>query len=1028
VASGQVEIIHASVLGRARFHVPALRHSDTLKRRLESELIGSSGIERASASHVTGNVLVYYNPVVGPQNVADRISELIGRFSAARPSKPLLEPADGVAKATMDDASTSPPILSLQRDESPPETWHQLSASEVLTAFEVHPGGLSADGIAERLRRYGRNILPGAEPASALGTFVDQFRSLPVALLVGGAALSFLTAGAAEAFVILGVAGLNAVIGFIFERRAETTIQSLRRLVRPPAWVIRNGEVKSIDAEQVVPGDILVLKRGTLVPADGRIIEAARLRLNEAALTGESMPVPKQAEVLLRLETPVAERLNMAYRGTLVSGGSGLAVAVTTGKSTELGRIYGLVHRAEQHATPLERTLDRLARQIAVISGCVCGLSFLVGILRGYGLLEILKASLSMAVAAIPEGLPMITTTTLALGIQNMRRHRVMIHRIEAVEALGAVQIICFDKTGTITLNQVTVIAIHSGMRRIDVSSGNLTAHGSPVNPLECEDLLRLMQVGALCSDTDVRREDGKLVLNGPPMDNALLNLAISAGVDVLELRKDYPVVTVRRGSAHRKYMMSIHLCEGAEANGAGLITMKGRPSAVLARCRWQIKEGRNLPLGEEDRRQIEIEMDRLSANAIRIVGLAYRGVDSPRNLPEQDPSDLTWLGVVGLADPIRPGAKDLISAFHQAGIATVMITGDRTATAYSIAKELGLAGQDQIEILDSTHLRNLEPEVLSGLTERVHVFARLSPAEKRQIVLALQRRGKVVAMTGDGINDTPALKAADIGIAMGKSGTVLAREVADVILEDDRLETMIIAVRQGRTLYENIRKSSRYLLAATVGEIILRFAGIALNFGPSTPFLWVNPIFPALALALEPPEPDVLKRPPRPSQKPIIEPADLKRIALEGGMISLGAVGAYGYGLARYGPGARAGTLAFMGLSTAQLLHALSCRSEHHRLFQEGGSGEEPRLPPNPYLWLAIGGTLLLHGVAWLVPGVRKLLGFTPISLLDGAVISASAVLPLLINDATKGPLPKLSVSPEAIIVGPTAASLSLK
>jgi Ca2+-transporting ATPase len=1016
VTSGRIETLHTSVSGRTRFHVPGLRHSDPLKRWLERELVGSSGIERVSASPVTGNVLVYYHPAVDPQNVANRIFDLIERFQA-----------EGFAKGPMGDPSTPLPNPTLRLLESPPNTWHQLSAGEVMTALEAHSEGLPSDGIAERIRRHGKNTLPGAEPPSALGTFVDQFRSLPVALLAGGAALSFLTAGAAEAFVILGVVGLNAVVGFIFERRAERTIQSLRSFVRPPAWIIRDGEVRSIDREEVVPGDILVLKRGALVPADGRIIEADRLRLNEAALTGESMPVSKQAEVLLDLETPVAERVNMVYRGTLVSGGSGMAVAVATGKTTELGRIQGLVQLEELRATPMERTLDRLARQVAVISGCVCGLSFLVGILQGYGFLQILKASLSLAVVAIPEGLPTITTTTLVLGIRNMRRHRVLIHRIEAVEALGSVQVLCFDKTGTITLNQVTVISIHAGMRRIDVSGGGLTTDGVPVNPGQCEELLRLLQVGALCSDSDVRRGEDGLVLNGPPMDNALLNLAIGAGVDVLELRRVHPVVAVRRGSAHRKYMMSIHLSVGIGADGAGLITVKGRPAAVLARCRWQIKEGRVLPLGDEDRRQIEIEMDRLSALAMRRVGFAYREIDAPRNIPEQDPSDLTWLGMVGMADPIRPGAKDLIRAFHQAGIATVMITGDRTATAYTTAKELSLAGGDQIEILDSTHLRNLEPEVLSGLTERVHVFARLSPAEKRQIVLALQRRGNVVAMTGDGINDTPALKAADIGIAMGKSGTVMAREVADVILEDDRLETMIIAVRQGRTLYDNLRKSARYLLAATLGETLVRFAGFALNFGPSTPFLWVNPIFPAMALAVDPPEPDVLNRPPRPSHKPIIGPDDLRRIVFEGGMISLGAMGAYGYGWARYGPGARAGTLAFMGLSAGQLLHALGSRSEHHRWFRDSSTGQRPHLPPNPYLWLSISGTLLLHGVAWLVPGIRKLLRLSPISFLDGVVIGAGAVLPLLINDAIKGPPPKLSVWPEGTMAGSTEAMPSL-
>jgi P-type Ca2+ transporter type 2C len=1008
-----VQILHASVPGRARFHVPILRGSEALMRRLETDLGGLSGIWSASANPVTGNILVYFDPAVGSESVADRVGKLLAGYPTPESSNLPLQSRDESANTASAGLFASPSISPSPHPDSPPEPWHQLSAAEVLTALAADPQGLSSDEVPQRLRRYGKNFLPGTEPASTLDTFVDQFGSLPVALLVGGAALTFLTAGAAEAFVILGVVGINAAIGFIFERRAETMIQSLRTLGQPRASVLRDGRVQWIDREQIVPGDILVLKRGTLVPADGRIFEASRLRINEAALTGESMPVSKVTEALHHAETPIAERSNTVYRGTLVSGGSGLAVTVTTGKFTELGRIQGLVHREEKRATPLERMLDRLARHILVASGCVFGLSFVVALLRSYGLLEILRASLSLAVAALPEGLPTITTTTLALGIQNMRRRRVMIHRIEAVEALGSVQVICFDKTGTITMNQVMVTAIHAGMRRFDVSDGRLTADGAAVDPLEYGELLRLMQVGALCSDTDMRREDGGWVLNGPPMDNALLNLALGAGVDVPGLRMEHPVVAVRRGSAHRKYMMSIHRCEPEGADRAGLITVKGRPRAVLERCHWQIREGQKLPLGEEDRRRIEIEIDRLSSHALRTVGVAYTETDSPQNPPEQDPSDLIWLGLVGLSDPIRPGAKELIGAFHEAGIATVMITGDRTATAYNVAKELGLAGRDQIEILDSTQIRKLEPEVLSGLTERVHVFARLSPAEKRQIVLALQRRGKVVAMTGDGINDSPALKSADIGVAMGKSGTLLAREVADVVLEDDRLETMIVAVRQGRTTYDNIRKSTRYLLAATLGETIVRFAGVALNVGPTTPYLWINPIIPSLALALEPPEPDVLKRPPRSPQEAIIGTGDLKRIAFEGATMALGAAGAYGYGLARYGPGARAGTLAFTGLAAAQLLHALNCRSEHRTLFREGRPGEQPRLSPNPYLWLSIGGTLLLHGVALFLPAIRTVLRLTPLSLLDGAVIGAGAVIPLLINDATKGLLPGPAVPP---------------
>jgi len=998
----EVEVIHNSVSGRARLHVPALHRSPAFKSFLEGRLMGVPGIEHVSANPYTGNLLVLYNSELNAAGLASLIRSVVTDFSAQ------FDPPEGRALSmdSTDRAKRSdsfPDRRTSAAGSSPHVPWHQLSPSEAMAALEASPSGLRTDQIPDRLKRYGTNLLTGPKSLSAVETFVDQFKSLPVALLVVGSGLTFLTAGTAEAAVILGALGFNAVIGFFVERRAERTIQSLRSQIHLPATVLRDGEVKTIDAREVVPGDILVLKSGSFVPADARVIEANRLRLNESALTGESMPVPKQAEPLTDQEAPLAERLNMVHRGTLVSGGNGLAMAVATGRSTELGRIYGLVHQATETDTPLERTLNHLARQLVVVSGLVWGASFLVGVLRGYGLLTSLNSALSLAVAAIPEGLPTITTTTLALGIQNMRTHRVMIRRLEAVEALGSIQTLCFDKTGTVTLNRVTVLAFYTGMRRIEVSAGQFSADQAALDPFGCEELLRLIQTSVLCSDTEVRREGDRLVLSGPPMDNALMDVATGAGLDVLALRRAYPLASVGRGSAQRKFMVSVRLDESTNKPGSRLIAVKGRPAAVLSRCQYQMKEGRTIPLSHDDRRQIGLEAERFSSDGMRVVGFAYREVDSPEQMPEEDPADLTWLGIAGLADPIRPGAREVIRSFHEAGITTVMITGDRTTTAYAISKELGLARENQIELLDSAHLHNLAPDVLSSLTERVHVFTRLSPAQKREIVLALQRRDKIVAVTGDGINDAPALKEANIGIAMGQSGTILAREVADIILEDDRLETMVIAVCQGRTIYDNIRKATRYLLATTVAEVILQFARIALRFQGPSHLLWMNPLFPALSLALEPPEADVLKRPPRPPDQPIIDRGEFKRITFEGAAMALGALGAYGYGTARYGPGLRAGTLAFMSLSTAQIFHVLSCRSDDRRLFANAGLGSRPPQPPNRYIWISIGGTLLLQGVTILVPGLRTLLGLSPISLLDAGVIGGSALVPLLINEATK-------------------------
>jgi Ca2+-transporting ATPase len=466
-----------------------------------------------------------------------------------------------------------------------------------------------------------------------------------------------------------------------------------------------------------------------------------------------------------------------------------------------------------------------------------------------------------------------------------------------------------------------------------------------------------------------------------------------------MELRAQYPLLRINPRAEQRNFMSSVH----AMNSDSRLVALKGSPPEVLAMCHWHLKDGVQMPLTDEDRQRIETENERMAGSALRVLGAAYTYVEhDDTQVDVQD--GLIWLGLMGMADPIRQGVKEAIGTFHQAGIDTVMMTGDQSLTAYAIAKELALGRDGALEILDSTQLTPIDPEVLQALSTRVHVFARVSPAHKLEIVQALQRAGKVVAMTGDGINDGPALKVADIGIAMGHTGTDVAHEVADVILEDDNLETMIIAVGEGRRIYNNIRKSIHFLLSTNLSEILVMFTSTAAGLGQplnAMQLLWINlvsDIAPALALALEPPEPDVLRRPPRHPDEPIIQTADLKRIAFESSALSAGALSAYGYGMARYGLGAQAGTMAFTSLTVGQLLHAISCRSETHRAFSA-----EP-LPPNRYLDLALLGSLSVQVLALAVPALRNLLGIAPIGLLDGLVIGGSALFPLVINEASKG------------------------
>ena len=1021
-----VQAIHTSVKGRARYKIKGLYRSESLKKHIECRLLGKEGISHFSVNAITGNILIFFNSNNNTHTIASVIEGIVIEHKETVGSQ-----QSSVRRSTGEHRQLQS-RRKLRRaithaEDQRIESWHLMESPDVIALLETSMDlGLSEDYAKENLKKYGPNILPESVPRSGLSILIDQFKSLPVALLGAAAGLSIVTGGIADALVILGVIAINGAIGYITESQSEKTIHSLKSLVRPSALIIREGSLREIGAEDIVPGDIIVLRPGSYVAADARLIEARHLSIDESALTGESMPVLKRVQSLefrVMSDIPLADRLNMVYMGTLVTGGQGIAVVVATGRFTEMGKIQTLVGEARTPETPMERQLNRMGTQLVLISGAVCGVVFIIGILRGYGFIQMLKTSISLAVAAVPEGLPTVATTTLALGIRNMKRHNVLIRHLDAVETLGSVQTICLDKTGTITMNRMSVVEVHTGMKRLRASDGKFLSLEGFVNPYACEELLRLIHVSVLCNETEVGMQEGEYILSGSPTENALIHMAISSGVDILMLRGKFPILSIKHRSENRNFMVTVHSIKvhGSENHHGKIIAIKGSPNEVLSMCSCHMKDGQKLLLTEDDRLAIEIENERMAGDALRVLGVAYAFIDegiikegqgSWAEGQEKDElnselstlnSELVWLGLVGMADPIRNGVKELMGLFHKAGIDTVMITGDQSPTAYAIGKELNLSKGEQLEILDSTHLTNIEPDVMKALCERVHVFSRVSPAHKLQIVQALQKAGKVVAMTGDGINDGPALKAANIGIALGHTGTDVAREVADIVLEDDNLETMIIAISHGRTIYNNIRKSVHFLLSTNMSEIMVMFTGIAGGLGQplnAMQLLWINlisDIAPGLALALEPPEPDVLSRPPRDPEEPIVKSSDFKRIAFESTMLSAGALGAYGYGIMRYGMGARASTMAFMSLTSGQLLHAISCRSEQHSIF------DKDRLPPNKYLNAAIAGSLSLQVLSLAVPGLRSLLGITPISLIDGLVIGGSAAIPLLVNESTK-------------------------
>lgn len=991
--------VHQRVAGRLRLRVLGLKGAPHLATRLESELAAGARFRSVSASATTGRVLLLFDPRQDANAIMDQVKMTLAAIGSGSGEKrgPLDPDAHGGPGATPGGASDG-------HGERRP--WHAMTAQEVLEGVGADPKvGLSADEARRRLALHGANALRAPEPPSNIRMLLEQFASLPVGLLGLSAAISIVTGGAADAAAIAVVLGVNAVIGYATERQAERTIRGLARRAQLTASVRRNGGRVDAAVEDLVPGDLLVLSRGEFVGADARLIGARDLTVDESMLTGESLPARKSAVTVHSAGDPLSERRNMVYKGTVVTGGSGLGVVVATGGKTEIGIIGHLVGETKTPETPIQRQLGAMGRLLAYVSGGICVAVLGVGVLRGYGFVRMLKSSTALAVAAVPEGLPAVATTTLALGIREMRRQKVLIRRLDAVETLGSVSAVCFDKTGTLTANRMTVTEARTFGAVFQRQTGEAAGEPSftmvsPNDDSEREaaardDLVYMCEIAALCNEA--RLPDGEEGGGGSATEMALLRAAATAGVDVEASRKRWPITTITRRSETSNIMITDH--EGRD--GSRLTAVKGAPGEVLARCKWIRRGGERFPCGEREARTVTADNNAMAAAALRVLGVAYD--DGQGGEGSAEDRGYTWLGLVGMSDPLRPGMRDLMRVFQGAGLRTIMITGDQSVTAYTIARELDLNGGGEIRILDSTQLENVASDLLAALTRQADVFARVSPANKLHIVQGLQRGGHVVAMTGDGINDGPALKAADVGVAMGSADSDVAHELADVVLEDDSLETMAQAVSQGRTIYANIRKSLHFLLATNLSEVILVSAATALGKGQAlspTQLLWINlvsDIVPGIALSLEPSDPHVLGRPPRDSAEPILKGRDLSRIGVEGALISGGAMMAYARGLARYGPGPQASTMAFHSLTAAQLFHALSCRSNRYRALG-GALGRQ-----NSLLAASVFGSVGATALLALFPPLRRLLGTAPLAPVDWLVTAAGAVIPFIIIEAAK-------------------------
>lgn len=945
-----------TVPGRARLKIGGLQGSGSVKTLLERGGHAAPGVSSITASDLTGNVVVQFDATSGLDPIIDYLAALLR--------------GEIIAPGEMPDAG--------------PE-WHTLSPKQSCFKLEASAdAGLPRDEARRRLASTGPNILENIQPRSRARILADQFQSLPVAMLLGAASVSILTGGAFEAAVILAVVGLNAVIGYQTESRAERTIQSLGGKGPQTAQIMREGVIATVPVQQIVPGDVLTVQRGDVVPADARLLSEEALTISEALLTGESAPIQKTVGAIELVNVPLGSRSNMIYHGTIVTGGGGRAIVVATGSLTQAGRIQRLVGATFAPETPLQRELKNLGQRLGWLTLGTCAVLFSLGWLRGIGLLQMARSAMSVAVAAVPEGLPMVATTTFALGIEKLRREGVLIRKLDAVETLAAARVVCFDKTGTLTLGHIDVDTI-----RIGDNAYSINEDWGAQNALS-----NLLEVCCLCNDAEIVQTEEGLRLNGSPTDGCLVQAALDRGVDVASLRKRFARISVQRRSETYRFMVTQHAMEGGT-----LTAMKGSPKEVLARCRIEIlPDGTERELTPERRAAIGKVNLEMASQALRVLGVA-RGQATGSKPNGHNGRDLAWLGLVGMADQVRPGTSELLSQLHEAGIQTIMLTGDQKATAAAVSELVGLNGRGEVEIVDGADLEDMSSGELAQTARRAHAFSRVSPAQKLQIVRSLQEAGVTVAMVGDGVNDGPALKAADVGVAIGQQQSMnAAREIADVIIHTGGLGGLATAVETGRTTHRNIRKTIRYLVSTNLSEVLLVLAGTSVGIGaPLSPMqlLWINlisDVLPGIGLAMEAPEPDILRQAPKEDHTAILRRGEIGRLAAQSAIISGGAMAVSLLGATRYGldsPITR--TMTFESLVMAQLLHAITSRSDRHSILDRS-----PR-PPNHALSLIIGGSMAVQAGCLLIPFFRRLLGIAPITGTDAIITLAGGTLPFL-------------------------------
>jgi Ca2+-transporting ATPase len=885
--------------------------------------------------------------------------------------------------------------------------WHEVSIGNVLKILGTTEKGLTEPEAKTRLGKYGLNEIKRKRKISKLKILLSQFTSPLVIILIIATILSALIGEILDAIVILVILIFNAAFGFFQEYKAEKTIEALKKLTAPEAMVVREGKIKRITSSMLVPGDMVMLEQGARIPADMRITKEVELKIDESALTGESVPVSKRAEGI-KCKT-LAEMASMAFMGTIVTYGRGYGVVVNTGMKTEIGKIAKMVEEAEEQATPLQERLADFAKKLGFIVIAISVIVIVIGIFRGHALMEMITTGIALAVAAIPEGLPAVVTITLAIGLKKLAKHNALIKKLPAVEALGSTSVICADKTGTLTKNEMTVRKIWYKDKLIEVTGkgfepvGDFLFDGKELDPVKDKTLTLLLRTGTLCSNAELEKsETGTWEIVGDPTEGALVVLSEKAKLEKTALEKDNPRMYEVPFTSERKMMSTVN-----RTGSKNILYVKGAPETILDLCTEIYENGKVIKLARKTKESI-LELNQNLANeALRVLAFAYREVKTKTNWKQDEKTDsklerdLIFVGLGGMIDPPRPDVKENIKLCSQAGIKAVMITGDHKNTALAIAKEIEMFKEGD-RSLTGAEMDSISDEELANIVEKVSVYARVDPKHKVRIVSAFKKKGHIIAMTGDGVNDAPALKNADIGIAMGIKGTDVAKEASDMILADDDFSNIVRAVESGRHIYDNIKKFIYYLLSSNIGEVMVVFLAMLIFIDPSgsallpllaVHLLWINLVTdgpPALALGVDPPSPDLMSRLPRDPKEKILSKGSMRFLIMVGVIMCIGTLGVFWWGLGVSIEKAR--TLAFTTLVIYEMFNVINCRSLKYSMFKIG-------VFSNRKLIYAIAASIILQLLVIYVPAIQ--IGFKTVALglLDWVVIVAVSSTVLIIS-----------------------------